>query len=69
MQPVSKSLTVGSHSDEGSSSEKQDKDHVTAKKKPSQGGQIVEPSGCVSIQCLVEEGLEVCLTSKCPNCP
>ena len=47
--PVISSLTVGSHGDEGGGSEEQDKDHVTAEEKPSQRGQVVEPSGCVGV--------------------
>lgn len=63
------SLTVGSHGDEGSGGEEQDEDHVTAKEKPSQRGQVVEPGGCVSVQRLVEERLEVGLTPERPDCP
>lgn len=63
------SLTVGSHSDEGGGGEEEDEDHVAAKQEPSQCGQVVEPGGCVSVQRLVEERLEVGLTPKRPNCP
>lgn len=62
-------LTVGSYSDEGSSGEEQDKDHVAAEKKPSQRGQVVEPGGRVGVQRLMEESLKVSLASKCTNCP
>lgn len=62
-------LTVGSYSDEGSSREEQDKDHVAAEKKPSQRGQVVEPGGRVGVQRFMEESLKVSLTSKCTNCP
>lgn len=63
------SLTVGSHGDEGGGGEEQNEDHVTAEEEPTQCGQVVEPGGCVSVQRLVEERLEVGLTPKCPNCP
>lgn len=62
-------LTIGSYSDEGSSGEEQDKNHVTAEKKPAQRRQVVEPGGGVGVQCFMEESLEVGLTSECTNGP
>lgn len=62
-------LTVGSYGDEGSSGEEQDENDVTAKEEPAQRRQVVEPGGRVSVQCFMEEGLKVGLTSKCTDCP
>lgn len=69
LPPVIPSLTVGSHSDEGSRTEEQDEDNVAAEKEPSQRCQVVEPGGCVSVQRLVEQRFEVGLTPERPNCP
>lgn len=66
---VLEELTVGSHSDEGSSSEEQNEEHVAAEKEPPQRGQVVEPGGCVSVQGFVKERLKVSLPAKRPNCP
>lgn len=67
--PPRKPLTVGSHSDEGGGREEQDEDHVAAEEEPAQRGEVVEPGGCVRVQRLVEERLEVSLPAEGPDGP
>lgn len=63
------SLTVGSHSDEGSGGEEEYENHVTAEQEPTQRRQVVKPGSRVSVERFMEEHLKVGLTSECTDCP